>query len=118
MALPAQHYKASRNAILNKYREDPKRRLSFEDVRGSLDGDPEGLRSIYNFLDRWGIINYEAGGSGANSDASPFSLAPAGEAHSISTLFAVHIFALWQLLEHVAAIGAQGRYERTIERQK
>lgn len=53
-------YKEYRDFIISKYREDPSRRLNFTDVRKSLVGDVCVLRKVFNFLDKWGLINFSA----------------------------------------------------------
>ncbi|XP_068656155.1 SWI/SNF complex subunit SWI3A-like [Aristolochia californica] len=53
-------YKQYRDFIVNKYREDPSRRLTFTEVRKSLIGDISSLHKIFQFLDRWGLINFSA----------------------------------------------------------
>lgn len=81
MHMCLQVYKEARNYMLNKYREDVSRRLSFTEVRAGLAGDVGGLQRIYSFLDHWGLINYQAGDGvqQAASDATPFAVAPASE---------------------------------------
>lgn len=78
-----QVYREARNAIIDKYREDPKRRLALAEVRASYSGDAGGLQRIHSFLDHWGLINYEAADGGAAQNASahmaPFAVAPASE---------------------------------------
>ncbi|CAL8469788.1 g9330 [Coccomyxa elongata] len=70
-------YIEARNFIINKYREDTSRRLSFAEVRAGLEGDAGGLQRIYSFLDHWGLINYQADGTQqAASDVNPFAIAP------------------------------------------
>ncbi|KAG9445859.1 hypothetical protein H6P81_011987 [Aristolochia fimbriata] len=53
-------YKQYRDFIINKYREDPSRRLTFTEVRKSLIGDVSGLHKVFQSLDRWGLINFGA----------------------------------------------------------
>ncbi|MQL88810.1 hypothetical protein Taro_021378, partial [Colocasia esculenta] len=53
-------YKEYRDFIINRYREDPSRRLTFTEVRRSLIGDVGALRRVFLFLDRWGLINFSA----------------------------------------------------------
>ena len=55
-------YKEYRDFIINKYREDPSRKLTFTEVRKSLVGDVSLLHKVFNFLEKWGLINF-----GANS---------------------------------------------------
>ncbi|KAL9239373.1 hypothetical protein vseg_013704 [Gypsophila vaccaria] len=53
-------YKEYRDFIISKYREDPTRRLSFTEVRKALVGDVCVLKKVFNFLDKWGLINFSA----------------------------------------------------------
>ncbi|KAI4318776.1 hypothetical protein MLD38_032445 [Melastoma candidum] len=53
-------YKEYRDFMINRYREDPSRRLKFTEVRKSLVGDISLLRKIFLFLEKWGIINFSA----------------------------------------------------------
>nr|XP_027190408.1 SWI/SNF complex subunit SWI3A isoform X2 [Cicer arietinum] len=59
-------YKEYRDFIINKYREEPSRRLTFTEVRKSLVGDVTFLYKVFLFLESWGLINYGApsGGDG------------------------------------------------------
>ncbi|KAL5791538.1 hypothetical protein ACOSP7_000132 [Xanthoceras sorbifolium] len=53
-------YKEYRDFIINKYREEPSRRLTFTQIRKSLVGDVSLLHKVFNFLDKWGLINFGA----------------------------------------------------------
>ncbi|ESW09501.1 hypothetical protein PHAVU_009G132800 [Phaseolus vulgaris] len=53
-------YKEYRDFIINKYREEPSRRLTFTEVRKSLVGDVTFLHKAFLFLENWGLINYGA----------------------------------------------------------
>ncbi|KAL5543847.1 hypothetical protein UlMin_007631 [Ulmus minor] len=53
-------YKEYRDFIINKYREDPNRRLTFTEVRKSLVGDVNLLHKVFLFLEKWGLINFSA----------------------------------------------------------
>ncbi|TKY75136.1 SWI/SNF complex subunit SWI3A [Spatholobus suberectus] len=53
-------YKEYRDFIINKYREEPSRRLTFTEVRKSLVGDVTFLHRAFLFLGKWGLINYGA----------------------------------------------------------
>ncbi|KAL3695574.1 hypothetical protein R1sor_009650 [Riccia sorocarpa] len=63
-------YKEHRNFIISKYRENPTKLLKVEDVQGLLtgdstphglpSGDPIGVSRVFDFLDHWGLINYQA----------------------------------------------------------
>ncbi|KAK7316837.1 hypothetical protein RJT34_00586 [Clitoria ternatea] len=57
-------YKEYRDFIINKFREEPSRRLTFTEVRKSLVGDVSFLHKVFLFLENCGLINY-----GAPSDA-------------------------------------------------
>ncbi|CAA0831763.1 SWI/SNF complex subunit SWI3A [Striga hermonthica] len=56
-------YKEYRDFIISKYREDPSRRLTFTDVRKSLVGDVSILLKVFTFLEKWGLINFNAADS-------------------------------------------------------
>ncbi|KAK4782551.1 hypothetical protein SAY86_016653 [Trapa natans] len=58
-------YKEYRDFIINKYREDPLRRLTFTEVRKSLVGDVSLLHKVFLFLEKWGLINFGAASPGA-----------------------------------------------------
>ncbi|KAI3843908.1 hypothetical protein MKX03_001758 [Papaver bracteatum] len=51
-------YKEYRDFIINKYREDPSRRLTFTEIRKSLIGDVCLLHKVFLFLEKWGLINF------------------------------------------------------------
>ncbi|KAJ1417884.1 Winged helix-like DNA-binding domain superfamily [Sesbania bispinosa] len=51
-------YKEYRDFMINKYREEPSRRLTFTEVRKSLVGDVTFLRKVFLCLEGWGLINY------------------------------------------------------------
>ncbi|MCO5571214.1 hypothetical protein L7F22_024949 [Adiantum nelumboides] len=53
-------YKEYREFIINKYRENPRRVLTFTEMRKMLVGDVNLMRKVYNFLVYWGLINYHA----------------------------------------------------------
>ncbi|XVF08660.1 hypothetical protein REPUB_Repub07fG0021800 [Reevesia pubescens] len=53
-------YKEYRDFIINKYREDPSRRLTFTEIRKSLIGDVTLLHKVFLFLETWGLINFVA----------------------------------------------------------
>ncbi|KAL4441240.1 hypothetical protein ABPG77_011477 [Micractinium sp. CCAP 211/92] len=55
-----ERYREYRNAIINKYREDVSRELSFTEARRSLVGDVNLLRRIWKFLNSWQLINFLA----------------------------------------------------------
>ena len=84
-----QIYKDCRNLIMGKYRESPKQRLEFAAVKEAVaesntSTDLEGLRRIYDFLDAWGLINYEAtDGASLSLDSLPPAVAASGVSHHL-----------------------------------
>lgn len=60
--------------MINKYREEPSRRLTFTQVRKSLVGDVSLLHKVFRFLDEWGLINFGAVSRGDDSDNRDSSL--------------------------------------------
>lgn len=48
--------------MINKYREDVGRKLTFIEVRRFLSGDVATLRRVWDFLGDQGLINYQVGG--------------------------------------------------------
>ena len=71
-------YKEIRNLIINMYREDVTRRLTFSDARQCISADAEVAQQVWAFLDAWGIINYHATDSPAETDATPLQIEAAG----------------------------------------
>lgn len=68
-------YKDYRDFIINKYREEPSRRLTFTEVRKSLVGDISLLHKVFKFLEKSGLINFGAtSGNDSNSISSSSSL--------------------------------------------
>ncbi|PSC72177.1 swi snf complex [Micractinium conductrix] len=61
----AERYREYRNAMVNKYREDQSRELSFTEARRALVGDVNLLRRIWKFLASWQLINFLARRQGA-----------------------------------------------------
>eukprot|EP00250_Pteridium_aquilinum_P003649 c13958_g1_i1 orf=230-2011(+) len=51
-------YKEYREFMINKYRENPRRVLTFTEVRKMLVGDVNLLRKVFDFLEYWGLINH------------------------------------------------------------
>lgn len=51
-------YKEYRDFIINKYREDTSRTLTFTSIRKYLVGDVNLLLKVFLFLEKWGLINY------------------------------------------------------------
>jgi SWI/SNF related-matrix-associated actin-dependent regulator of chromatin subfamily C len=67
-------YLALRNHIITKFRDNPGRDLLFLDAILNLDTDANDARKMYDFLCRWGIINWRehggkvlCGGGGATA---------------------------------------------------
>ncbi|KAF6137925.1 hypothetical protein GIB67_041798 [Kingdonia uniflora] len=52
-------YKEYRDFIINKFREDPSRKLKFTDVRRSLIGDISLIHKVFRLLEKWGLINFD-----------------------------------------------------------
>lgn len=52
-------YKEYRDFMINMYREDPHRRLTLTEMRKMLIGDVNSLHKIFNFLETWGLINFQ-----------------------------------------------------------
>lgn len=52
-------YKEYRDFIINKFRENPRRALTFTEVRKMLIGDVNSLRKVFDFLEYWGLINHQ-----------------------------------------------------------
>lgn len=69
-------YLRYRNAMIDKYREDPARELTFTEARRWLAGDVGTLRRIHAFLHSWGLIN-------AHARIRPGRLAAAGGPEAI-----------------------------------
>ncbi|KAF3437549.1 hypothetical protein FNV43_RR20304 [Rhamnella rubrinervis] len=59
-------YKEYRDFIINKYREEPSRRLTFTEVRKSLVGDVCLLHKVF-FSWKWGLINFAAPSTGGET---------------------------------------------------
>jgi SWI/SNF related-matrix-associated actin-dependent regulator of chromatin subfamily C len=51
-------YKDYRDFIINKYREEPLRRLTFTEVRKSLVGDISLLHKVFKFLEKSGVDKF------------------------------------------------------------
>jgi SWI/SNF related-matrix-associated actin-dependent regulator of chromatin subfamily C len=51
-------YKEYRDFIINKYREDTSKQLTFTEVRKELIGDVSLLQKLFSFLEKWGLINF------------------------------------------------------------
>jgi len=64
-------YKEYRDFIINKYRENPKQPLTFNEVRRMLIGDVNSLSRVFDFLEHWGLINQQISLEQAASEAPP-----------------------------------------------
>lgn len=53
-------YKEYRDFVINKYREDPSRRITFTEIRKSLIGDVGYIHNVFRCLEKWGLINFWA----------------------------------------------------------
>ena len=51
-------YKQYRDFIINKYKENPGKLLTFTEVRRMLVGDVNVIKRLFDFLEHWGLINY------------------------------------------------------------
>lgn len=67
-------YKEYRDFIINKYRENPKQALTFNEVRRMLSGDVNSLSRVFEFLEHWGLINQHFSLDQAASEAPSPSL--------------------------------------------
>ncbi|KAL3142735.1 hypothetical protein ABBQ38_003035 [Trebouxia sp. C0009 RCD-2024] len=82
-------YKEYRNFMINKYREDVKRTLTFTECKRLLAGDAMGVFKVWQFLNSWGIINYQAGaGADEDADGVPLKVQPAGPPSLLKVLAA------------------------------
>jgi SWI/SNF related-matrix-associated actin-dependent regulator of chromatin subfamily C len=52
-------YKEYRDFMINMYREDLHRGVTFTEVRKMLIGDVNSLHKIFDFLETWGLINFQ-----------------------------------------------------------
>lgn len=53
-------YRDIHNKIVNQYREDSSRHLTYTACRQALGGDANVILRIWTFLDDWGLINFQA----------------------------------------------------------
>ncbi|XP_057816813.2 SWI/SNF complex subunit SWI3A isoform X1 [Cryptomeria japonica] len=53
-------YKEYRDFMINKYREDPLKRVTFTEMRKMLVGDVTSIHKVFDFLETWGLINFQA----------------------------------------------------------
>uniref|UniRef100_A0A7N0ZVI8 SWI/SNF complex subunit SWI3B n=1 Tax=Kalanchoe fedtschenkoi TaxID=63787 RepID=A0A7N0ZVI8_KALFE len=47
-----------RNSIISKFRQRPSRRLTFTEARKTIIGDVGAIRRVFDFLETWGLVNY------------------------------------------------------------
>lgn len=52
-------YKYYRNFIVKHFRDNPNRKITFTEVRKVLVGDVGSIRRVFDFLETWGLINYQ-----------------------------------------------------------
>jgi SWI/SNF related-matrix-associated actin-dependent regulator of chromatin subfamily C len=69
-------YLAIRNHLITKFRENPGQDLLFLDAIINLDTDANDARKIYEFLCRWGIINWREQGGKVLSGAGGATATP------------------------------------------
>ena len=81
-----QQYKEIRNFLINKYREDTTRTLTATEARTLLGGDASGIFRIWQFLDHWGIINFQATDRPNKNESVPPNVSPAGVIGSLHTV--------------------------------
>ncbi|KAH9329428.1 hypothetical protein KI387_001536, partial [Taxus chinensis] len=53
-------YKEYRDFMINKYRENPLQRVTFTEMRKMLVGDVSSIHKVFDFLETWGLINFQA----------------------------------------------------------
>ena len=91
--------------MINKYREDQSRRLTFTEARTLLAGDVNGILRVWTFLDSWGLINFSAKERPPADNlgpAAPFQLAPSGAACSqLSKSTAQHVPGMLLVMEPI-----------------
>ncbi|XP_057862663.1 SWI/SNF complex subunit SWI3A isoform X2 [Cryptomeria japonica] len=51
-------YKYYRDFIIDKYRANPLRKITYTEVRKNLVGDVNSVRRVFEFLENWGLINF------------------------------------------------------------
>ncbi|KAL9258118.1 SWI/SNF complex subunit SWI3B-like protein [Drosera capensis] len=55
-------YRYYRNGIVKMYRAKPMRKITFSEVRRRLVGDVGAIRRVFDFLETWGLVNYQVSG--------------------------------------------------------
>ncbi|XP_020581901.1 SWI/SNF complex subunit SWI3A [Phalaenopsis equestris] len=81
-------YKEYRDFIINKYREDPSRRVTFTEVRKCLVGDVGTLRKVFLFIEKWGLINFSVsnGKQRTEEDGGPVVVVEIGPAAGLKVV--------------------------------
>lgn len=51
-------YKYYRNSIIQSFRLNPTRKITFTEARKTIIGDVGSVRRVFDFLEAWGLINY------------------------------------------------------------
>lgn len=76
-----QVYREYRNALVNKYRENVEHYFSVSDANKFVTGDVTGVSRVWEFLDKWGLINFQAKDGPPRAETSGrtlFEISPAG----------------------------------------
>ena len=74
----AGQYRDIRNFIIDLFRKDPSKDLKFTDALLRTDGDANDVRKVFDFLLRWGLINWRVEGGKAAAMASRGGAPPTG----------------------------------------
>lgn len=69
-----QTYKDTRDFMINTYRLNPSEYLTFTACRRNLCGDVCAILRVHQFLEQWGLINYQASYIQSSSTQNPFEL--------------------------------------------
>ncbi|KAJ3675300.1 hypothetical protein LUZ60_004342 [Juncus effusus] len=64
-------YKDYRDFIINKYRENPSKKLRFTEIRKALIGDVTLLHKLFSFLEKHGLINFSVEKQVLDSQVEP-----------------------------------------------
>lgn len=74
--------------MVNKYRENVDHFFAMSDAQKLLSGDTQGVSRVWEFLNKWGLINFQAKDGPPREEASGrtlFEVSPAGT--SLKTSF-------------------------------
>ena len=71
-------YVRIRNAIVHQFKKDTCRKLALKDVWRTISEDFTTIRKVFDFLDRWGIINYTGPDRQLRAAAEESSVHPVG----------------------------------------